>query len=87
MIMMSALKDEMPPERRIEIAFKMDDNDEARKPYDELYDSYVRGGVEMLYNKIFTDADTSDDKIRKMYEFFEEIYNRYYNDDLDIVLQ
>ena len=86
LIMMSAFKGEKSLEERVEIAFKLDDNDEARKPYDELYDSYVRGGVEILYNKIFSDGDTTDDKIKNMYEFLEEVYNRYYNENYGIVM-
>ena len=86
LIMMSVLKGEKSVEERVEIAFKLDDNDEARKPYDELYDSYVRGGVEVLYNKIFNDADTTDDRIKNMYEFFEEVYSRYYNENYEIAM-
>lgn len=87
LIMMHALKDEKPLEERVRIAFKLDDNDEERKPYDELFDSYVRGGVEILYNKIFTDADSTDDKIKNLYEFLEEIYNRYYNQSQEVIFE
>lgn len=37
----------------MDIAFRMDDKDRERKTYDELYNSYVLGGVEVLYERIF----------------------------------
>lgn len=87
LIMMQALKGKKTLEERTEIAFKLDDNDVARKPYDELYDSYVRGGVEIIYDKIFTGQESTDDIIKNMYSFFEEVNERCYRVSSEIELQ
>lgn len=87
LIMMLSLKNKKTLEERTEIAFKLDDDDEARRPYDELYDSYVRGGVEVIYDKIFTEQEGTDDIIKNMYNFFEEIHARYYHTVSDVELQ
>lgn len=87
LIMMQALKGKKTLEERTEIAFKLDDNDEARRPYDELYDSYVRGGVEIIYDKIFTGQESTDDIIKNMYTFFEEVNERCYLASSEVELQ
>ncbi len=87
LIMMQALKGKKTLEERTEIAFKLDDDDVARRPYDELYDSYVRGGVEIIYDKIFAGEENSDDIIKNMYEFFDEVHTRCYQLDLQVKMQ
>lgn len=87
LIMMQAFKGKKSLEERTEIAFKLDDNDEERKPYDELYDSYVRGGVEIIYDKVFTGAESTDDIIKNMYNFFDEVNTRCYLASSEVELQ
>ena len=65
------------PEERTRIAFKLDNNDEERKEYDELYDDYVRGGIEVIYEHIFEDADDVDGYLMNLYEFIDDFNNRY----------
>lgn len=67
-------------EEIMNIAFKLDYNEEARKEYDEIYNSYVLGGVEEMYEQIFLkdNADTVEDYIQNMYEFLEELNMRLY---------
>lgn len=67
-------------EERMNIAFKLDYNDEERKVYDEIYNSYVLGGLEEIYEQIFLkdDATTIDDYLQNMYEFLEELNMRLY---------
>lgn len=60
------------------IVFKLDDKDEERKPYDELFDAYVLGGVEVIYEKIFTGATTVEEYLMNMYEFLMELNVRFY---------
>lgn len=64
-------------EERTKIAFKLDNNDEERKKYDELYDDYVRGGVEVIYEHIFEDANDVDGYLMNLYEFIDDFNNRY----------
>ncbi len=76
LIMLQTYKN-LEPEERVKKVFKNDNNDEDRKPDDELYDSYVRGGVEVLYEHIFEDANGVDEYIMNLYEFIEDFHNRY----------
>ncbi|MBQ4531011.1 MAG: hypothetical protein IJA36_10455 [Lachnospiraceae bacterium] len=67
-------------EELMNIAFKLDYNDEARKEYDEIYNSYVLGGLEEMYEQIFLKdgASTTDEYIQNLYEFLEELNMRLY---------
>ncbi len=67
-------------EEMMHIAFRLDYNDEERKEYDELYNSYVLGGVEEMYEQIFekNGADSVDEYIQNLYEFLEELDMRLY---------
>ena len=74
------------PEERTRIAFKLDNNDEERKEFDDLYDDYVRGGVEVIYEHIFEDADDVDGYLMNLYEFIDDINNRYNIDIQKIIV-
>lgn len=74
MVIMQAFKDTKTLEERTEMAFNLDDG----KFYDKLYDSYVLGGVEVIYDKLFTGAGNVLDIMKNMYDFFEEVNSRYY---------
>ena len=65
-------------DERIDIAFRLESEDEKRLPYDLIYDDYVRGGVEVLYEHIFGDAKDTDEYIINLYNFLQEFNNRYY---------
>jgi hypothetical protein len=82
MLMMLIDKDTKSNDERKEIAFKLDDNDEKRKEYDDIYNDYVRGGVEVLYEKVFGDGNTEDEVIMSIYEFLEDYNDRYYADEI-----
>lgn len=42
-----------------------------------LFDSYVLGGVNVLYEKLIEEASSPDDYINKMYDFLEEFNERF----------
>ena len=67
------------------IAFRLDDKDDERKIYDELYNSYVLGGVEELYERILkrNDATSYQEYIMNFYDFVEDIAGRLYNKEID----
>lgn len=44
---------------------------------DELYNSYVLGGVEILYEKILAQGNKTDDFAKNLYEFLGDIEERY----------
>ncbi len=62
-------------EKRINKAFR-DYAKEDTKDLEE-YDSYVRGGVDVLYEKLMKDATQADDYIRNLYEFMADFEDRY----------
>ncbi|MDK2824227.1 MAG: hypothetical protein PWP71_2145 [Clostridia bacterium] len=64
-------------EDRLNRAFKYDNYLEKRKDGDELFNSYVLGGVEILYEKIIEGATDIDDYLVNVYKFIAEFNNRY----------
>lgn len=44
---------------------------------EEHFDSYVRGGVDILYEKLVDDSKDSDDYVNKLYDFIEEFEGRF----------
>lgn len=79
LIMLLDTNNEPNAESRIEKAFRGIEN----KDDEVLYDSYVLGGVEVIYEKIFERANTTEDIINKLYDFLEEFNDRY-NDNIDM---
>lgn len=71
-------------EARIEKAFR-GLNDSADE---EHYESYVRGGVEVLYEKLIEGASKPEDYTEKLYNFLEEFDERYNQKvDMESVLE
>lgn len=65
-------------EKRLDKAFRelgKDENDLA------LFDAYVLGGVEILYEKLIEEASGIKDYVNKMYDFIEEFHERF-NDEI-----
>lgn len=44
---------------------------------EDLYESYVRGGVEVLYEKLIANATSEEDYLKNLYDFLEEFDERY----------
>lgn len=80
-VLMMLLNVNKSDEEKIDIAFKMDDKDEERKAYDALFNSYVLGGVEELYEQIFNNADSLEDYIMNLNEFLRDLRVRLYGID------
>ena len=84
LIMLLDKNNEPSSEKRIEKAFRgnKDESDEA------LYESYVRGGVEVLYEKLMYGVTSPDDYVNRLYDFLEEFDERYnQNIDMDQTLE
>ena len=62
-------------EERIKKAFMYYGSADALKD-EQLFEEYVRGGVDVLYEKLI---ESSDDYIRNLYNFIEEFNERYNN--------
>ena len=58
--------------RRIAKAFKQsDDKDEER------FEGYLRGGIDVLYEKLIEGANNPEDYINKLYDFLDEFDDRF----------
>lgn len=44
---------------------------------EERFDSYVRGGVDVLYEKLIEGANSPNDYVVKLYEFLDEFQERF----------
>ncbi len=77
-ILMLMIYKDKPQDELTKIVFKLDNDDETRKEYDTLFNEYVLGGVEVLYEKIFGEDSELDDYLMNIYNFVEEFNNRYY---------
>lgn len=84
LIMLLDKEYEPDDEKRIDKAFRHMGDDPADI---ERFDSYVRGGVDVLYEKLIEGASTPDDYVTHLYEFLMDFKERF-NDqvsDVDIL--
>ena len=61
-------------EKRIDKAFGHMGEDPADE---ERFDSYVRGGVDVLYEKLIEGASDPSSYVKRLYEFIVEFYDRF----------
>lgn len=61
---------------RVEKAFRLYGSEQA-KPDEDVYESYVRGGVDVLHEKLISSANTPEDYLKNLYEFMEEFEEKY----------
>ena len=67
-------------EERLDKAFRYI----GKRPEDEArFDEYVRGGIDVLYEKLIEGKGEPDDYVKRLYDFLEEIQERF-NDDVDV---
>jgi len=65
----------LTPEQCLDRAFREDNNEVALKKNMALFNSYVYGGIEVLYEKFFTNCTTSDDYLNMIYTFVNNFKN------------
>lgn len=78
LIMLLDFDYESEAEKRINKAFRHMGEDPADE---ERFDSYVRGGIDVLYEKLIEGANSPNDYINNLYEFLDEFQERF-NDSL-----
>lgn len=61
-------------EKRIDKAFRHVGEKSADE---ERFNSYVRGGIDVLYEKLVDGSDTPDVYVNKLYDFIEEFDERF----------
>lgn len=66
-------------DERINKAFRYYGSDKA-KIDEDLYEEYVRGGVEVLEEKLLNAINSEDDYLKNLYDFLDEIEDRYNRD-------
>lgn len=79
LIMLLDKKSEPDAEKRIDRAFRGDNLPE----YEELYEQYVRGGVDILYTKLMDGVNNPNEYVVRLFDFLEEFDERY-NQTIDI---
>lgn len=77
LVMLNHRKKEDDIEIRIDRAFRYTSNEKMKKEGEKIFNSYVLGGVEVLYEKIFKDDTDTDDILANLYEFIDEFNDRY----------
>lgn len=76
LIMLLDKKHEPNIEKRIDKAFRNYNSERAGED-EKLFDSYVLGGVEILYEKIMENTNSAEAYLGNLYDFMEEIDERY----------
>ena len=84
LIMLLDKNNESDFNQRVEKAFRYYDSEQA-KTDEELYECYVRGGVDILYEKLISSANAPEDYLKNLYEFLEEFEEKYGQSAEDIL--
>jgi hypothetical protein len=63
-------------EERINKAFRYYGSDKSQDD-ENLFEQYVRGGVDVLYEKLIEPANSEDNYLKNLYDFIEEFEERY----------
>ncbi|WP_418790944.1 hypothetical protein [Phosphitispora sp. TUW77] len=74
LIMLLDAEYESDVHKRIDKAFRTMGTDSADE---ERFDSYVRGGIDVLYEKLIEGATNPDEYVVKLYDFVEEFQERF----------
>lgn len=89
MVMLLDKKTELDPNERVNRAFRYDSDKDKEKEFQqnmELFNSYIRGGIEQMYEEFTSGCSTRDDYMNKVYEimsdFKNEIEGHSYEEDL-----
>ena len=64
-------------EERLNRAFRYNDKSEEKSECNQIFESYVLGGLEVLNDKLMTNAIHTDDYVSNMYKFVNDYNKRY----------
>lgn len=70
-------KDKLDAETRITRAFRYDEDSEKRKEGDEIFESYVRGGIEVLHEKLIAPSSLMEDYYKNLFDFVMEFEQKW----------
>lgn len=74
-------------DQRVDRAFRDDTNEEAVKQNMLLFNAYVLGGIEVLYENFSTNCTTSDDYINALYKYVNDFKNEIDGTSFDDLLK
>ena len=63
-------------QKRVDKAFRDYGKDSAVKD-EERYEEFVRGGVDILFEKLIEPSKTEEDYLKNLFDFMEDFENRY----------
>lgn len=81
LIMLLDLKHEQDLQGRTDKAFRNYGSEKATMD-EALFEEYVRGGIEVLHEKLIEPSKTEDDYLENLYNFIEDVNDRY-NKEVD----
>ena len=76
LIMLLDKENEQNFDERVNKAFRYYGSEKAKSD-EQLYEQYVRGGVDVLFEKLIETARNNDDYLKNLYDFLEEFEERY----------
>ncbi|MCD7728405.1 MAG: hypothetical protein LUI60_00640, partial [Clostridia bacterium] len=68
---------DMTNDEKVDFAFRNDTNQDVLKKGMDIFNSYARGGIELLYEKFTEGATTKDDYIERISEIVAEFADLY----------
>lgn len=77
LIMLLYNKEKLSIEDRLDNAFRYSAGTPEKEECYKIYEQYVLGGIDVLYEKLLKDASTVDDYINNIYNFVSEYDERY----------
>lgn len=78
-LMMIISKEILNTETRINRAFRYDRDVERRKDGDEIFEEFVLGGIEVLFEKLLENTSDISDYLMRLHSFVNEFYLNFYN--------
>ena len=76
LIMLLDKNNEQNMDERVNKAFRQYGSEKAKND-EELYEKYVRGGVDQLYEKLIEPSKKPEDYLKNLYDFMDEMDERY----------
>jgi len=70
--------------KRVDKAFRLYGTEGAFLD-EERYEEYVRGGVDLLYEKLIESSHTEEDYLKNLYDFMDEFEERYGQSSTEII--
>ena len=72
LIMLLYDKEHLSAEERVNRAFRYDRQEEKRKPGDEIFFSFLYGGIDFLYERLVKGSTSTEEDIERTYDFIQE---------------